>query len=337
MRITKAIPVIEGMTRERFEAEIRPAEQPVVLRGLIAGWPAVVAAKQSDEAVAAYFRALDQGRQTPVSLAPPAEQGRFFFTPDMKGYNFSVFHKTPGEVMDWLLAHRDDPDAVTAYAQSLVLAEHMPAFEGQNPMPVLAQSYGPRLWIGNRVRTQTHFDPSYNLACLVAGRRRFTLFPPEQIVNLYPGPFDLAPGGVPVSMASLEEPDFTAHPRFREALETAQFAELEPGDALFIPYAWWHHVQSLAAFNLLVNYWWNEGSSDNAPMPHGVLYMALISIRDLPPSARAVWRRILDMYVFGDGEAAVAHLPKHGRGIFGDITGEVIDRVRAYFKASLKL
>ena len=30
---------------------------------------------------------------------------------------------------------------------------------------------------------------------------------------------------------------------------SAQTAELEPGDAIYIPYFWWHHVRSLTGFN----------------------------------------------------------------------------------------
>jgi len=60
------------------------------------------------------------------------------------------------------------------------------------------------------------------------GRRRFTLFPPEQIANLYVGPLDFAPTGAAMSMVNLRNPDFARHPRFKEALAATQVAELGP-------------------------------------------------------------------------------------------------------------
>ena len=80
----------------------------------------------------------------------------------------------------------------------------------------------PRVWFGNRVTVQTHYDISSNIACVVAGRRRFTLFPPEQLVNLYVGPLEFTLAGQPISMVKLEQPDFERYPRFRQALAAAQ-------------------------------------------------------------------------------------------------------------------
>ncbi len=60
-----------------------------------------------------------------------------------------------------------------------------------------------------------------------------------------------------MSLVQLHAPDFDRFPRFREALDAAVTAELEAGDAIYIPPLWWHHVQSLEPFNLLVNYWWH--------------------------------------------------------------------------------
>lgn len=76
----------------------------------------------------------------------------------------------------------------------------------------------------------------------------------EQIANLYVGPLGHAPTGTPISLVSFREPDFERFPRFREALAAALVAELDPGDALYIPTLWWHHVESLAKCNMLVNY-----------------------------------------------------------------------------------
>ncbi len=110
-------------------------------------------------------------------------------------------------------------------------------------MPLMDADVRPRLWLGNAFLTPAHIDELDNLACVVAGRRRFTLFPPEQVRNLYIGLLDSTPAGAPVSMVSLKAPDFERYPR-REALAASRVTELEPGDALFIPAVWWHHVES---------------------------------------------------------------------------------------------
>jgi len=120
----------------------------------------------------------------------------------------------------------------------------------------------PRLWLGNEVVTPAHFDESHNLACVVSGRRRFTLLPPEQVGNLYIGPLDFAPTPTPISLVSFRAPDFARFPRFHDALAAAQVAELEPGDALYIPSLWWHHVESIGLLNTMVNYWWSAPAAN---------------------------------------------------------------------------
>ena len=47
----------------------------------------------------------------------------------------------------------------------------------------------------------------------------------------------------------------------------------------------------------------------------------------LPPAEREQWRRLLDYYVFG-GEAAVAHIPEHRRGVLGPQTPEVVEKLK---------
>jgi ribosomal protein L16 Arg81 hydroxylase len=117
------------------------------------------------------------------------------------------------------------------------------------------------IWMGNRCRIGAHYDLPDNMACNVVGRRRFTLFPPEQLQNLFAGPLNLAPGGEPISLVDFHQPDYSAFPKFREAFAVAQVTEIEPGDAIFIPSMWWHHMESLEAFNVFVNYWWRQSPS----------------------------------------------------------------------------
>jgi hypothetical protein len=97
---------------------------------------------------------------------------------------------------------------------------------------------------------------------VVSGRRRFTLLPPEQVRNLYLGPLDFAPTPTPISLVSFRSPDFERFPRFHDALAAAEAAELEPGDALYIPSVWWHHVESIGVLNAMVNYWWSAPAAD---------------------------------------------------------------------------
>ena len=205
----------------------------------------------------------------------------------------------------------------------------MPGFTRENALSLIDPAVVPRVWIGNRVTVQTHYDVSYNMACVIAGRRRFTLFPPEQLTNLYVGPLEFTLAGQPISMVRLDAPDHERYPRFRAALATAQAADLEPGDALFIPYMWWHHVESLEPFNVLVNYWWDDSPPWNGS-PFEALCHALMSVHSLPPHKRAIWEKVFQHHVFEESGEATAHLPPQRRGIQGPLDQRLAAHIRAW-------
>lgn len=96
--------------------------------------------------------------------------------------------------------------------------------------------------------------------------------------NLYPGPLDFNPAGQQISLVDFANPDFEKFPRFRKAMAAGQVANLEPGDALFIPSMWWHHMEGLGTFNVLVNYWWRNVPKFMGPAMN-VLKHAMLSIR----------------------------------------------------------
>jgi ribosomal protein L16 Arg81 hydroxylase len=182
--------------------------------------------------------------------------------------------------------------------------------------------------MGNRTIASSHYDAPNNIACCAVGRRRFTLFPPEQIFNLYPGPLEPTPGGQAVSLVDMHSPDLGKYPRFREALAAGQSAELEPGDAIFIPSMWWHHVEGLSPFNALVNYWWSSVPA-YMPSPMQALYHAMWTLRDRPEREKQAWKNVFEYYVFGPSERASEHLPEAARGVLGPIDDAQARQLRA--------
>lgn len=329
-----ALAEIEGpVTAARF-AEIRREGVPVVMRGLVARWPAVRAAREGDQAIVDYIARGGSARPVTAIAAQPREGGRFFYSADMTGLNFV---RGTGRLEDFLA------DLLTADAaatppglavQSEDLADLLPSFAADNRLELLPH-VAPRIWLGNRIRVATHYDVKENVACCVAGRRRFTLFPPDQIANLYPGPFELTPAGTPVSMVDPDLPDLQAYPRFANAWATARQATLGPGDAIYIPYCWWHGVDSLDPVSILVNYWWNDGAAEGAGGPYDALLHALMAFRHLPPDQREVWRGMLDYYVFERSGDPAAHLPAHARGALGVPDAELFRRMREIIRAAI--
>ena len=183
------------------------------------------------------------------------------------------------------------------------------------------------MWIGNRGKVAPHYDVHRNIACVVAGRRRFSLFPPEQIANLYPGPMLGAPGGVPISLVDIWDPDHDAFPRYADAQAASLQAVLEPGDAVYIPALWWHAVESLESINVLVNYWWG-GIAESGISPNDSLIHALLAIASLDDEQRRVWREFFDYYVFHTRHGPGAHLPEDLEDIVTSLNPEQARDVR---------
>jgi hypothetical protein len=321
---------IEIPTPAAFRDEIVGSYTPVVIRRLVRDWPAVTAALQSTEAVAEHLLRFDRGAAAEAFVGPPEIGGRFFYSPDMTGFNFERRRGGFGELLRYLLGIVGKESAPSVYAGALETAEMLPGFAEANPLPLLTGfDAPPRIWLGNRSIISTHFDVSDNVACVVAGRRRFTLFPPDQIHNLYVGPLDRTIAGQPTSMVELNAPDFNRFPRFREALAAAMTAKLEPGDAIYIPALWWHQVEALAPFNVLVNYWWND--SPDAAARFDAMVHAALAIGHLPAERRAAWEAMFDTFVFRHHGDPVAHLAPEHRSVLSEPTPQL----RAYIKAYL--
>jgi hypothetical protein len=310
-----------------LDAALAGADQPFVLRGIARDWPLVQAGLQSPAALRDYLSGLARPRAFPVNIGMPGGGDRLFYDPAM-AMNFEMAQGPLPDILDGIIANADKPDAPAIYLSSIDMDGYFDGLTQANNLPLGDRRPLASIWIGNRTRIAAHNDVPDNLAVCAAGRRRFVVFPPDQMANLYLGPLDNTPAGRPVSMVDFRAPDYTAHPRFAAALECALVADLEPGDAVHVPSLWWHHVEGLAPFNVLVNYWWRDVPAWLGH-PEDALYHAILAIRDLPEAARARWREQFDHYVFSGGQAATAHLPPAAQGVLAPLTPDTAGAIKA--------
>jgi hypothetical protein len=300
--------------------EMLRATRPFVVRGLAAEWPLVRAGRQSIEDADAYLRRFYRG-DVPVRamLGPPDIEGRFFYNEDVNGFNYHNIQARLTDVLTELGVQRTRARAGAIYVGSTSIDMALPGLRAENAIDLGARDPLASIWIGNRTRIAAHYDLPDNVAVVATGERRFTLFPPEQLQNLYVGPLDFNPAGQAISMVDHANPDLERFPRYAEALRHAEVAELEAGDAIFIPSMWWHAVEALAPFNVLVNYWWRQ-SPEWMDTPTNALMLALLTMRELPEAQRAAWQEIFRHYIFEPDAASLAHLPEQARYALAPLT-----------------
>ncbi|WP_024462585.1 cupin-like domain-containing protein [Marinimicrobium sp. LS-A18] len=314
-----------------FQALVE-AGSPVILKGYVRSWPLIQAGLRSSDDAMAYLDSYAIEKTLTCYVGDSDMDGRFAYNSDITAFNFRSEQISVSEFFRRLkIESREGGDHL--YIGSTTLERYFPGLRENNDInfsdPTLQES--PPLvsiWMGNRTIASAHYDLANNIACCVAGRRRFTLFPPEQVANLYPGPLEPTPGGQVVSMVDFKQPDFERFPNFAKALEVAQVAELEPGDALVYPSMWWHHVEGLDDFNVLINYWWNPTPA-YIDTPQNTLLHAMLALRERPDYEKQAWRELFDYYVFGDPELPRAHLPEHAQGPLGPLDETTARRLRA--------
>ena len=307
---------------------LRDAATPMVFRQLVESWPAVRHCSESIASAARYLSRFWSDAPVTAYAADAAVGGRFFYNDGFTGFNFRSGRAPLAEVFRTLANPRREARLATVYVGSTPVDKWLPGFRAENDVPLPVEDALASFWLGNETRVSAHYDFPHNLACVAAGERRFTLFPPDQVGNLYVGPVDRTPSGQPISLVDFAQPDFERHPRFRDAIPHAQTAVLQPGDAILIPGMWWHHVESLAPFNLLINYWWSETPAYMGA-PSDALLHAMLALRDLPARQREAWRTLFDHYIFDADDTVYQHIPAAGRGCLAPLHETEARQLRA--------
>jgi len=326
LNIANKVKEYKDCSYDSLTDDILCSNEPLILRGLIKDWPLVNEGCESDQAADEYLRHYYNQKPVHLMSAVPKVQGRFFYNDDLSGFNFQRGNTSLTAVLDKINAQSSEPHPSSYYVGSTSINHILPGFREFNDIPPLKDKPLVSIWIGNQSRIAAHYDVTDNLAAVAVGKRRFTLFPPEQLDNLYVGPLDFTPAGQPASLVDFHQPDFSRFPKFREALKSAQVAEMNAGDAIFIPSMWWHHVEGLSRFNVLVNYWWRQ-VGHHLGAPADALNHALLSIRDLPEEQRAAWRNIFEHYVFSPQDNE--HIPAARKGSLNPIDETLARQLRA--------
>ncbi len=331
-RVTERPPI----SPEQFGSDVRGGDRPVILRGQVPHWPLVEAGRRSSEAFCDVLEAGANDAPVRYFEGAPSMGGRFFYSDDLLDFNFERREAPLRQFLGRLRQFETETGAPHLYAGAIPLPQHAPALAREHDHGLLADGTEQlvSLWIGNRSRTAAHFDLPQNLACVLRGRRRFILLPIEQLPNLYVGPLDRTLAGQPISLVDFLDPDLDAHPRFRDALPHALVADLEPGDVLYVPSLWFHHVESPDPFGAMLNFWWRDAPAYMFT-PMITLMHSLLSLRELPEKERAAWKTVFDHYVFQVNGDPMAHVPEPARGMFGEMTPEKIRRLKYYLGKSL--
>jgi hypothetical protein len=271
----------------------------------------------------------DNGTPIDALLMPPDAGGVVGYNAAMDGFNYKHFRVSVTQVLQRLASYSRQDDMPGLAMQSALIQANLPGLLESHSIPFLDPAIQPRLWMGNRVTTPAHFDSSHNLAVVVCGRRRFTLFPPDQVKNLYVGPLDFAPTAAAISLAPLDAVPDERYPRMQDALADAQVArtgtrrcDLHPAGVV-APRRVTRTAQR--AGELLVA----PGSVPGPRRRTGLdaLLHCILAFKSLPRAERDAWKVLLDHYVFSDEDPA-AHIPSSRRGVLGPLTPETVARLK---------
>jgi hypothetical protein len=320
--------IMHNVSPENFIQVLAHQYQPVVFKNFASDWEIVKKSQQSLLEVASYLKNFEQNRPLNLVTLPESTLGRMFYSDDLSAMNFSVTKETLTASIEQMFEQNRN---ARFCLQSLNIKQNLPTLVSQLPNKLLPHTQ-PFLWVGNNVTVAPHFDEANNIAVVAAGKRRFTFFPPEQIKHLYIGPLDFSPAGQPISLVNLRAPDLVKFPLYAKAHAKALSVELEAGDAIFIPTPWWHHVESLSSFNVLVNYWWSENVV-SSQLPFPMLVHALQALKNMPPTQQQAWQNILQFYMT---EQNHKHIPESAQGILGKPSSDVINFVHQWLAGQIK-
>ena len=323
---------------DAFRTLVMERCEPVVLRGAARDWPMLAGAGAANgglHGVVGELTRFDAGRTAEVFVGDPAIGARYTYDEGLTGFNFERRAMPFGSALAAILDGASRPGASSMYMGSLPAETYLPGIEQTTRLAFVPPTVQPRIWIGHASTVACHYDQMDNVACVAAGRRRFTLFPPDAIHDLYVGPIDHTMAGQPIGLAVGSDHGDPRYPRFERARDRAIVVELDPGDALYVPKLWWHQVEALGEVNVLVNFWW-DAFATGPDRPYTAMMLALLTIAERPAAERAAWQAWFEHYVFRPDGHPLGFLPVERHGVLGVGSKDNHGRIRTMIMRLLR-
>jgi hypothetical protein len=228
---------VDGRDPFRLEG-VQRGTTPAVVTGAIAAWPALTRWTPD------YLASVLGDRRVRATLDLPEEGAPYAGYTDEHAREMTVV-----QFVAWLRA----PERTRAcYVDQLPLQRTSEIDEDVDWSCLVPREAGTpqhNLWLGSAgTRSGLHYDSQDNFLVQISGRKRASLVSPADSMRTYPFRWNIHK-----SQIDPEHPDLGAFPRFADA--TVWEAELGPGDALFIPGTWWHHLHSLET-SISINGWY---------------------------------------------------------------------------------
>ena len=251
---------INNPTKEEFNKLVRLAK-PFKVTGGINHWALLKELSEIKKSTnqCDYLASIIPDKVVNYTVLPPEQKGSLRLDEKLK-QNFSFGSKRAlfPDFMNHVKKCINNTCSETLYLQASLLIELVHKIECINLFEGFTPSSQPLFWIGTGNQfIGLHNDPFRNIIALFSGRKRVVLFPPEELPNIYPAPFDKRSGGVISSLVDVFNPDLEKFILFRKALKKVKVAVIEPGDFLYLPPLWWHAVES-EKFNIGLNCWFYD-------------------------------------------------------------------------------
>jgi LPS sulfotransferase NodH len=217
-------------TRDVFRDRYYASNRPVILTGLMSGWPAITRWTPEYLKSAAGDQAVEV--MTGRDGDPGYELNGHAHRREMRFADYVDLVHSGRVTNDYYLVANN---GFFGRPGTQSLAGDCPAFPPYlQPAPDGQHRF---FWYGpGGTVTPLHRDTCNIMIAQVAGRKRYRLIPAAQSRCVY------NTAGV-FSDVDAADPDLAKYPDFRDATIT-EFV-LQPGEVLFMPVGWWHHVEAL--------------------------------------------------------------------------------------------